>query len=90
MLNLLSRPEIERANLDGSGRTSIVSDDLVFPNGLALDYELNRLYWCDAGTDRIEYCDFDGRYNNNIIIYVPVYYYYIHTYKTRGNYRQDG
>lgn len=55
-----SRPEIERANLDGSGRTPIVSDDLVFPNGLALDYELNRLYWCDAGTDRIEYCDFDG------------------------------
>ena len=66
-----SRPEIERANLDGSGRTPIVSDDLVFPNGLALDYELNRLYWCDAGTDRIEYCDFDGRY-------LPVYYMYIY------------
>ena len=54
-------PKIERANLDGSDRVAIVTTDLGYPNGLALDYESNRLYWCDAKLDRIEYVDFDGR-----------------------------
>ena len=53
-------PRIERANLDGSERVAIVSDGLNYPNGLAIDYELEKLYWCD-GFGYIEYCDFDGR-----------------------------
>ena len=53
-------PKIERANLDGSDRIAIVSENLTYPNGLAIDYESNLLYWCDAGTNVIEYSDFDG------------------------------
>ena len=53
-------PKIERANLDGSDRIAIASENLTYPNGLAIDYESNLLYWCDAGTNVIEYSDFDG------------------------------
>ena len=54
-------PKIERANLDGSDRVAIVTHNLTYPNGLAIDYESNRLYWCDAGTNVIEHSDFYGQ-----------------------------
>ncbi len=54
-------PLIERAHLDGTGRVAIVSSNLSFPNGLAIDYELERLYWCD-GVGSIEYSNFNGTY----------------------------
>ena len=53
-------PKIERANLDGSERVAIVTYNLTYPNGLAIDYESSLLYWCDAGTNVIEYSDFNG------------------------------
>ena len=54
-------PRIERANLDGSGRVAIVTKHLGRPHGLALDYDLDLLYWCDAVLDVIEYVDLDGK-----------------------------
>ena len=55
-----SNPKIERAGMDGSSRVAIVYQDLVWPNGLALDYELRRLYWTDAGAKKIEFANIDG------------------------------
>ena len=40
--------KIERATLGGNFRTEIVNSSLVWPNGLTLDYEEQRLYWADA------------------------------------------
>lgn len=40
--------KIERATLGGNFRTEIVNSSLVWPNGLTLDYEEERLYWADA------------------------------------------
>lgn len=57
-------PKIERAFLDGSSRKIIISADVGFPNGLALDYDANRLYWADAFKDRIETADLHG--NNRV------------------------
>ena len=54
-------PKIERANLDGSDRMVVIVQDLIRPHGLALDFDLDRLYWCDATRDVIEYANFDGR-----------------------------
>lgn len=53
-------PLIEKAGMDGSRRTSIVSENLLFPNGLAIDHSDNRLYFVDAGTKALEYVNFDG------------------------------
>lgn len=52
--------KIERAGMDGSGRKVFVSDNLKYPNGLAIDHEKGRLYWADGGTKKIEYCNLDG------------------------------
>ncbi|XP_030827887.1 uncharacterized protein LOC115919137 isoform X2 [Strongylocentrotus purpuratus] len=52
---------IERAFMDGTERSIIVSGSLVWPNGLTIDYDGNRLYWCDAGLERLETADFNGR-----------------------------
>ena len=42
-------PVIERANLDGTGRTVLVEDGLGLPNGLTIDYSLEKICWADAG-----------------------------------------
>lgn len=47
-------PKIERANLDGTDRIILVNTSLGWPNGLALDYAEDKLYWGDAKTDKIE------------------------------------
>lgn len=49
-------PKIERAALDGSDRAVLVNTSLGWPNGLALDYTENKIYWGDAKTDKIEVC----------------------------------
>lgn len=48
------KPKIERANLDGSDRLTLLNTSLGWPNGLAIDYTAGKLYWGDAKTDKIE------------------------------------
>ena len=57
-----SQAKIERANVDGSGRIPIVVG-LTKQYGLALDFDLERLYWCSSTNDvsSLEYVNFDGR-----------------------------
>ena len=52
--------KIERASMDGSDRTVLHDTDLVWPNGLTLDYEAQILYWADASLDKIESSGVDG------------------------------
>ena len=47
-------------NGDPATRKSIVTRDIKWPNGLSLDSTLNRLWWADAGVDRIESANLDG------------------------------
>jgi low density lipoprotein receptor-related protein 5/6 len=37
------KPKIERASLDGTERVVLVSDDLGWPNGIALDVEMKKI-----------------------------------------------
>ena len=55
-----ANPKIERAGMDASNRIVIISSNLTWPNGLAIDYETQRLYWADAGMKTIEFGNFDG------------------------------
>lgn len=48
------RPKIERANMDGSDRRLLAEEQLAWPNGIALDLKGEKLFWCDAKTDKIE------------------------------------
>ncbi|XP_072024307.1 uncharacterized protein [Amphiura filiformis] len=53
-------PKIERANTDGTSRVTLVDTDLKWPNGLTIDYSGGRMYWCEAGLNRIESTDLNG------------------------------
>ncbi|XP_065069050.1 low-density lipoprotein receptor-related protein 4-like isoform X3 [Rhopilema esculentum] len=56
-----SRPRIERVSMDGLQRQVIVnSEHVTWPNGLAVDYEANRLYWADSKRNNIGACNLDG------------------------------
>ncbi|XP_071838885.1 uncharacterized protein [Apostichopus japonicus] len=53
---------ISKATLSGDGVTPLVESDLVFPNGLAIDYASRTLYWVDANPSgsRVESFSLDG------------------------------
>ena len=60
-------PKIEKASMDGTLRTVIHSIGLVWPNGLALDYTTQTLYWIEASLDRMESSDVNGL-NRRVLI----------------------
>ncbi|XP_049541327.1 low-density lipoprotein receptor-related protein 4 [Anopheles darlingi] len=62
-----SNPLIERAGMDGSGRYTLVSENLQWPNGLALDVDKQRLYFLDGGTKSLEYVNYDGTGRNRLL-----------------------
>ncbi|GFN87816.1 low-density lipoprotein receptor-related protein [Plakobranchus ocellatus] len=53
-------PRIERSGLDGSSRTTLVTEKLFWPNALTIDYPNKRLYFADARMDFVEFCNYDG------------------------------
>ena len=59
-------PKIEKANMDGTGRTTIIIAGLGYPNGLAIDYSQNLIFWTDAKTKQLESADFSG--NNRRVL----------------------
>nr|XP_046260892.1 low-density lipoprotein receptor-related protein 2a isoform X2 [Scatophagus argus] len=64
--------KIERATLGGNFRTEIVNTSLVWPNGLTLDYEEERLYWADASLQKIERSSLTG-FNREVIVSTAIY-----------------
>ena len=55
-------PKIERAGMNGEARSrkTIVVDDIIWPNGLAVDHQTKHIYWSDGKLLRIERTDYDG------------------------------
>lgn len=62
--------KIERANLDGSDRQTLVAERVEWPTGLAMDYANRRLYWADARRRTIETITLDGR-NRHVVYQMP-------------------
>ncbi|XP_078614306.1 low-density lipoprotein receptor-related protein 5-like [Branchiostoma floridae x Branchiostoma japonicum] len=52
---------IERAAMDGTGRTVLISYIFGRPRGLAIDYTEQRLYWSDAAYQTIQSADLSGQ-----------------------------
>ena len=51
---------IERASMDGTGRTVLHSTGLSRVYGLTIDYDTQTLYWADYSYNRIEKSSVDG------------------------------
>ncbi|KAF5269791.1 hypothetical protein FQA39_LY08572 [Lamprigera yunnana] len=60
-------PKIEKAEMDGGNRKSIVTESVFWPNGLTLDYTASRIYWADAKHNIIESAFFDGSDRKKVI-----------------------
>lgn len=56
--------------MDGGNPRHLVDTKVIWPNGLTIDYTTDRIFWGDAGTDRIEFVESDGsnRYNSSEIL----------------------
>ena len=53
-------PRIEKSGMDGSARSVLVTDNVMWPNGITLDLVSERLYWADATLKIIGSVNFDG------------------------------
>jgi len=61
--------KIEKASLSGGQRVAIVTTYLYYPNGIELDRGSKRIFWVDAGYERVESADYNG--NNRKLLYYP-------------------
>ena len=62
-------PRIERVNMDGTNRTSIITSKIYWPNGLTLDLPNKRVYFADSKVDYIDFCNYDGTGRHQVAIY---------------------
>lgn len=62
-----TNPMISVASMDGTSRQILISTDIIWPNGLALDWPNERVYWVDAKSKSIESCRTDGTDRRTII-----------------------
>nr|XP_006823232.1 PREDICTED: low-density lipoprotein receptor-related protein 2-like [Saccoglossus kowalevskii] len=54
-------PRIEAAWMNGQNRTVLVSDQIVEPTGITIDFANgDRIYWCDKKENLIETMNYDG------------------------------
>ncbi|KAL7294867.1 hypothetical protein TKK_0011791 [Trichogramma kaykai] len=57
---------ISRAHADGSNLVVFKNLTLGWPNGLAIDFTKDRLYWCDALLDHVQHSNLDGTDVRNV------------------------
>ncbi|XP_059822369.1 low-density lipoprotein receptor-related protein 2a isoform X1 [Hypanus sabinus] len=90
-----SHPKIERATLGGNFRLAVINSGLVWPNGLTMDYEDQKLYWADASLQKIERSSLTGA-DREVIVSTAIYpfavtvfeeYLYWTDWNTRSIYR---
>jgi low density lipoprotein receptor-related protein 5/6 len=63
----LDTMKINRAFINGSQAEVVIGIDVGFPDGLAVDWVADNLYWTDTGTQRIECSRLDGRHRKILI-----------------------
>ncbi|XP_050504790.1 prolow-density lipoprotein receptor-related protein 1 isoform X2 [Diabrotica virgifera virgifera] len=62
-----SSPMLERVNMDGTDRRSIVDHTIVYPYGVSVDIPTKRVYWVDTYLDYVERVDYDGRNRRTVL-----------------------
>lgn len=62
-----SAPMVERCDMDGSNRIPLVTQKIVFPYGITVDYPSNHIYWVDTYLDFVERINSDGSNRRTIL-----------------------
>ena len=55
-------------NMDGSEVVELLSDIIVTPDGLAVDWVYDRLYWTDTGTNTIASINLSGDKESHMVL----------------------
>ncbi|XP_071823213.1 low-density lipoprotein receptor-related protein 2-like isoform X2 [Apostichopus japonicus] len=61
------RSYIGRLGMDGSDLLQIHNHNIVWPNGITIDYTTDKLYWTDASLDHLSFSNLDGSYMQEFI-----------------------
>uniref|UniRef100_A0A3B1JND8 LDL receptor related protein 1B n=1 Tax=Astyanax mexicanus TaxID=7994 RepID=A0A3B1JND8_ASTMX len=61
-------PRISRARLDGSEQMVLANSGISWPSGISIDYQENKLYWCDARMDKIERISLESGAEREIVL----------------------
>eukprot|EP00794_Sanderia_malayensis_P010865 gene10865-12020_t len=64
-----SSARIERASMDGTNRITIAHTSIVWPNGITVDVNANKIYWSDGRLDKIETADLNGNHRQTVYSY---------------------
>nr|XP_042898156.1 very low-density lipoprotein receptor isoform X1 [Parasteatoda tepidariorum]XP_042898157.1 very low-density lipoprotein receptor isoform X2 [Parasteatoda tepidariorum] len=59
--------KIERAGMDGTHRSVVISQDIRWPNGLAIDIVTKKIFWVDAKLHTLSSADYDGS-NQRVVL----------------------
>ncbi|VDN01460.1 unnamed protein product [Thelazia callipaeda] len=62
------RPHIGRMDMDGANRHLIITTSLKWPNALAADVTMKRIFWGDGHLDYIGSSDYDGKNRRTVIL----------------------
>lgn len=63
---------LERCKMDGSEREPLVTNKIVYPYGVTVDYPNKHVYWVDTYLDYVDRVGFDGKNRKNIMKGVDV------------------
>ena len=56
-----AQPKLERASLDGTNRSRLVSHKIVYPRGISLDFANEHVYWTDSYLNHVQRINYDGK-----------------------------
>ncbi|XP_071953010.1 uncharacterized protein [Antedon mediterranea] len=51
---------ISKSGMDGTNRRAIITEDIHWPNGLTIDYQMRKIFWADAKLGRISCSGLEG------------------------------
>ncbi|XP_077531619.1 vitellogenin receptor Yl-like [Haemaphysalis longicornis] len=58
---------IERANMDGTARTILLTDKILWPCSVTVDAVHKLIYWADANKNILESATYDGKNRNTVL-----------------------
>lgn len=67
--------------MDGSNRIALITESILRPNGLCVDYPAERIYWADAKHHVIESSKLDGSERRKVNKFYKAYLFYLYPRK---------
>lgn len=64
----ISSKSIMSANYDGTNKKPFITENIISPEGIAIDWISRRLYWTDSSKDTIEVASLDNPNLRAVII----------------------